>query len=54
MLTTDTSSSIFDIGTLDELEFSEGSTTNRFYGKVEQIKVYDKVLTEEEAISLTS
>ena len=54
MLTPDTSVSIFDIGTLDELEFSEGSTSNRFYGKVEQVKVYDKVLTEEEAISLTS
>tara|TARA_R110002074_G_scaffold47215_1_gene121110 strand:- start:945 stop:2165 length:1221 start_codon:yes stop_codon:yes gene_type:complete len=54
LVATDTSMSIFDIGTLDELEFSEGSTSNRFYGKVEQIKVYDKVLTEDEAKALTS
>ena len=50
---TDTSGITFPIGTLTQLDFdSNGSAP--FYGKTKDLRIYDKALTDDELITITS
>ena len=51
---TDNSGITFPVNTLDELQFAVGGTSARFFGKVRQLQVYKRALTDEQLTSLTS
>ena len=51
---TDNSGSTFTSGTLNRLAFNDGGSGGKFYGKVKDLRVYKKALTDTELISLTS
>lgn len=51
---TDLSGSTFATGTLNELAFDDGGGGNLFYGKVKQLIVFNKALSDSELQTLTS
>ena len=51
---TDTSGNTFSSGTINSLDFDDGSGTEDFYGKVKQLQVYNTALTDEQLAALTS
>ena len=50
---TTSSGSTFASGVLNSLQFSHGSGSNTFNGKVRQLQVYDTALTDEQLLQLT-
>lgn len=53
-VSTDNVGSVFAEGTLTELDFTVGTSVFPFYGNTKDLKIYDKALTDDELITITS
>ena len=51
---TDTSGNVFPVNTLSKMGFVLGTSTNPFYGKTKDLRVYSTALTDSELAALTS
>lgn len=52
--TTDTGDTLFSVDTLTSIQFDGGAGTERFFGKVYGLRIYNDFLTDQEMIDLTT